>query len=161
MLCGGFREGAERRVTLDEVDGKVFEEVLDMWSGNEVRGGKELADLMTMGSVADRLQMAEVVAALEDAIIGAMRADTCAEVLMGSRRLGLMQAEAAAWGMAVGRFAEVSRTAGFMALDEETVGRLLEDDWLGVGKEERALEGLAGWMKGGEGRGLRGILMSV
>ena len=47
-------------------------------------------------------------------------------------------------------------TAGFMGLDEETVGRLLEDDGLGVRREEAAFEGLVGWMKGGEGRGPAG-----
>ena len=68
MLFGDFREGAARRVTLEDVDGRVFGDVLDLWCGKEVRGDKELADVMMMASVADRLQMAEVVVALEDAI---------------------------------------------------------------------------------------------
>ena len=77
---------------------------------------------------------------------------------MSSRRLGLGQVEEAAWGMAVRRFDEVCRTAGFMGLDEETVGKLLEEDWLGVVKEEEAFEGLVGWqwMKGDCGRSSQG-----
>ena len=43
-----------------------------------------------------------------------------------------------------------------MGLDEETVGKLLEEDRLGVRKEEEAFEGLVGWMKGDAGGGLRG-----
>ena len=103
MLCGGFREGAGRRVTLEDVDGRRFDEVLDMWCGKEGRGNKGLVDVMTMAGVADRLQMVEVAAALEDAIIAEMGVRTCAEVLVGSRRLGLRQVEEAAWEMAVGR----------------------------------------------------------
>ena len=156
MLFGDFREGAARRVALEDVDGRVFGDVLDLWCGKEVRGDKALVDVMMMASVADRLQMAEVVTALEDAMMGEMRVGTCAEVLEGSRRLGLRRAEEAAWGMAVDRFEEVGATAGFRGLDEETVGRLLEDDGLGVRREEAAFEGLVGWMKGGEGRGPAG-----
>ena len=156
MLFGDFREGAARRVALEDVDGRVFGDVLDLWCGKEVRGDKELADVMMMASVADRLQMAEVVVALEDAIMGEMRVGTCAEVLEGSRRLGLLRVEEAAWAMAVGKFEEVCATAGFMGLDEEILGRILEDDELGVRREEAAFEGLVGWMKGGEGRGPAG-----
>ena len=156
MICGSFREASTRRLSLEDVDGKAFEEVLNLWCGKEGRGEQELGDVLVMASVADRLEMLEVVAALEAAIIGELRAEVCAEVLMSSRRLGLRQVEEAAWGMAVGRFDEVCRTAGFMGLDEETVGKLLEEDGLGVRKEEEAFEGLVGWMKGDAGGGLRG-----
>ena len=48
--------------------------------------------------------------------------------------------------MVVRRFKEVSKTlfktAGFTHMDEETVGRLLEEDGLDVGKEEEVFEGL-------------------
>ena len=56
----------------------------------------------------------------------------------------------------MGGFNEVCRTAGFMGLDEETMGALLEEDGLGVVKEEEAFEGLVGWMKGCDGGGPRG-----
>jgi WD40 repeat protein len=156
MLFGDFREGAARRAALEDVDGGVFGDVLDLWCGKEVRGDKALAYALLMASVADRLQMAEVAKALEDAIMEEIRVGTCAEALEGSRRLGLLRVEEAAWGMAVERFEEVCATAGFMGLDEETVGRLLEDDRLGVRREEAAFEGLVGWMKWGEGRGPAG-----
>ena len=158
MLCGGFREGATRRVSLDDIDVKAFGEVLDLWCGKEDSSEKELREVIVMASLADRLQMEDVVAALEDLILAELGADVCAEVLISSQRHGLRRVEEAAWGMAVGRFEEVSKTAGFTHLDEETVGRLLEEDGLGVRKEEEAFEGLVRWMKGiGDGDGvLRG-----
>ena len=118
---------------------------------------------MMMASVADRLEITEVFTALEAAIVGELRPEVCVEVLMRSRRLGLRQVEAAAWGMAVRRFDEVCRTVGFMGLDEETVGKLLEEDGLGVMKEEEAFEGLVGWMTGDAGGRLRGreLLASI
>ena len=149
---------------MEDVDATAFEQILNLWCGKEVRA-EQLGDVMVMASVADRLEMLEVCAALETAIIGELRPEVCAEVLMSSRRLGLGQVEEAAWGMAVRRFDEVCRTAGFMGLDEETVGKLLEEDGLGVVKEEEAFEGLVGWMKcnrdaGGGPRG-RELLGSI
>ena len=48
-----------------------------------------LGDVMVMASVADRLEMLEVCAALEAAIIGELQPEVCVEALMSSRRLGL------------------------------------------------------------------------
>ena len=156
MICGGFREGITRQLSLQDVEGAAFEEVLNLWCGKEGRVEQQLGDVMVMASVADRLEMLDVVAALEASIINELRSDMCAEVLISSRWLRLEQVEAAAWRMAVRRFDEVCRTAGFMGLDEETVGKLLEEDELGVRKEEEAFEGLVRWMKGDAGGGLRG-----
>ena len=64
MLCGSFRESVTRRVSLDEIDKKAFEEVLDLWCGKEVSSEKELGEVMALASLADRLQMEDVVAAL-------------------------------------------------------------------------------------------------
>ena len=148
MMCSGFMEGLARRVSLDDVDGKSFRGVLDMWCGKEGHA-EELSDAMIMASVADRLQMLDIVAAVEDAIVAELSPKMCTEVLMSSRRLGLMQVEEAAWNMAVERFEEVSKSADFVGLDEETVGRLLDEDRLGVRKEDEAFEGLMRWLKGG------------
>ena len=143
-------------MSLTDVDGRAFQEVLNLWCGKEGRAERELGDVMAMASVADRLEMLDVFEALEAAVIGELRPEVCAEVLMSSRRLGLGQVEEVAWGMAIERFDQVSKTGGFMGLDEEIVGKLLEEDGLGVVKEEEAFEGLVGWMKGDAGGGLRG-----
>ena len=155
MICGSFREGMSQRLSLEDVDGNAFEAVLNLWCGKEGRAD-QLEDVIVMASVADRLEMLDVFAALEAAIIAELRVEVCAEVLMSSKQLGLRQVEEAALSMAESRFDEVVRTAGFMGLDEETVGKLLEEDGLGVRKEEEAFEGLVGWMKGDAGGGLRG-----
>ena len=131
MICGSFIEGRTRQLSLKSIDAETFEKIFSLWCGKEEHAD-QLGDVMVMASVADRLEMLDFFAVLEAAIIGELRPEACAEVLMSSRRLGLVQVEAAAWGMAVGRFDEVCRTAGFMGLDEETVGKLLEEDGLGV-----------------------------
>ena len=148
MLCGSFREGVTRQVSLNDIDKKGFEQVLDLWCGRVDRVEKELREVIVMASLADRLQMVDIVAVLEDSILAELGTGVCAEVLISSQGHGLRRVEEAAWGMAVGRFEEVSKTAGFIDLDEETLGRLLEEDGLGVRKEEEAFEGLVRWMKG-------------
>jgi hypothetical protein len=155
MLCGGFSESAARRVELEDVDGVAYSKVLDMWCGKEGLEEKELGDVLVLASVADRLEMAEVGAALEEAIIGQLNARNCGDVLMVSGRLGLGPVEAAACRLALERFEEVAGTAGFVEMDEAAVGRLLEDDRLCVSTEEAVFEGLVSWMRGG-GCGLRG-----
>ena len=32
MVCGGFKESAAKRLEIDEVDQRDFEQVLDLWS---------------------------------------------------------------------------------------------------------------------------------
>ncbi len=125
-------------------------------------GDKALFAIMTMASVADRLEMTVVGKSLEDAIIRHLSVDVCGDVLMGSARLGLGRVEVAARGLALEQFEEVAGTEGFMRMDEETVGSLLDDDLLCVSREEAALEAAVGWMKGGDGelRG-RGLLSTI
>ena len=79
-----------RRLSLEDVDGEVFEEVLNLWCGKESRA-EQLEEVMVMASVADWLEMLDVFAVLEAAIIGELRAEVCAEVLMSRMRLGLVQ----------------------------------------------------------------------
>ena len=78
----------------------TFDQVVNLWCGNEAHA-EQLGDVMVMASVADRLEMLDVLAVLEAAIMGELRPDVCAEVLMSCRRLGLVRVEEAAWGMAV------------------------------------------------------------
>ena len=70
--------------------------------------------------------MEEVEWVLEEAVVGQLRAETCAEVLIGSRGLGLAWAEAAAEALALDQFEEVAGTERFLELEEEVVGRLME-----------------------------------
>ena len=97
MLCGSFREGVTRQVSLDDIDKKGFEEVLDLWCGKVDRAEKELREVIVMASLADRLQIADFVAALEDSILADLGAGDCAG-LISSQGHGLRRVEEAAWG---------------------------------------------------------------
>jgi hypothetical protein len=63
-----------------------------VWEG----GAGGLDCIMAMASVADRLEVTEVGAALDEAINGRLSADVCGDVLAGSMWLGLGCVEAAA-----------------------------------------------------------------
>ena len=155
MVCGGFREGGVRRVELGDVDGRGFGAVLDAWCGRAGWEARELGELVRLAGLADRLQMSEAGEALEDVIVGRLSVGTCADVATGSRALGLGRLEEAGLRMVAERFEEVAGTAGYLGMEEAALGRVLEEEGLGVRSEERAYEGLVRWMKAGEG-GLRG-----
>ena len=57
MLCGSFREGSSRHVSLDDIDKKGLEQVLDLRCGKVDRAEKELREVIVMASLADRLQI--------------------------------------------------------------------------------------------------------
>ena len=147
-VCGSFSESQTRRVELEDVDPVCFQRVLDLWCGLE---GVEVAStqqLMQTAGVAERFQVGEVGWALEEAMVGQLSVETCAEVLMGSGGLGLVRAEAAAEAMALGRFEEVAGTEGYLEVGEEALGRLVDDDRLSAGSEERVFECVLRWMAG-------------
>ena len=157
-VCGNFSERGTRRVELEDVDPVCFQRVLDLWCGRIGVEIESLSELIRTAGVAERFQVGEVEWALEEAVLGQLRVDTCAEVFMGSRRLGLGRAEAAAERMALDRFEEVAGTEGFLCLDEEALGRLVDDDRLEAESEERVFECVARWMsQGGARGGVRGL----
>ena len=143
-VCGHFRESRARCVELEDVDPVCFQHVLDLWCGREGVEVESVGQLMRAAGVAERFQVEEVVCALEEAVVRQLSVETCAEVLMGSERLGLRRAEAAAERLALARFEEVAGTEGFGGLGEEAVGRLVDDDRLDAGSEEGVFECVAG-----------------
>ena len=96
MICRPFSECEAPCLELEDVDGRVYSDILDMWCGKKGLGDKSLDAVMAMASVADRLEMTEVGAALEDAIVGQLSVGVCGDVLMESARLGLGRVEAGA-----------------------------------------------------------------
>jgi hypothetical protein len=122
--------------------------------------------MQTVG-LAERFQVEEVRAVLEDALAAQLSVDTCAEVLSGSWELGLGRAAAAAERLALERFEEVAATEGFLEMEEEALERLLDDDDLEAEREECVLECVARWIAGGdpggdaEGPRGRGLLAKV
>ena len=69
MICSSFNESGERLMELKDVDGAAFRKVLDAWCGKELETKADMGMLLMLGNVADRFQVAEVVTALEEAII--------------------------------------------------------------------------------------------
>jgi hypothetical protein len=90
--------------------------------------------------VADRFQVTEVVSAVEDAIIGQLSAESCADVLSWGGVAWLERAEAAARKLAMRKFEDVAATAGFLRMSEETLGSLLEADGLVVAMAQVACD---------------------
>jgi len=156
MICGSFNESGGRVMEIKDVDGAAFRQVLCAWCGKELEPRADVGVLLKLGSVADRFQMTEVVTALEEAIIRQLSVATCADVLSWCGGAWLERGEEAARKLAVERFEEVAGTGGFLRLSEETVGRLLEEDGLGVGTEEAAFEAAVRWMQAGDGGSWRG-----
>ena len=156
MICGSFTEGAGRQMVVQDVDGAAFVKVLDLWCGKENQEVQNVSELLSMGTVADRFQMTEVVSSIVEAVIGQLSVEVCCDVLSWGGRAWLERGEAAARELAVERFEEVAATGGFMRMSEEMVWSLLEQDRLGVGTEEAAFEAAVTWMKGGDGDLLRG-----
>ncbi len=55
---------------LDDVDGKKFIKVLDLWCWREDDQKVELGEVQQLASVADRFQMTDVICVLEEALTG-------------------------------------------------------------------------------------------
>ena len=164
-VCGCFMESASKRVELEDVEPACFRRVLDLWCGRDGVEIESVLQLMRTAALAERYQVAEVVAVLENALIEQLSVDNCAEVLEGSAALGLVRAEAAAEVLALERFEEVAATKGFLRAGEEAVGRLVNNDELAAGSEEQVLECVVRWMavrgEGGGGLAGRGLLGKV
>ena len=100
-LCGSFRESEARRVELEEVDPVCFQHVLDLWCGMDGVEIDGVRQLLQTAHVAERFQVGELTWALEEAVLGQLSVDTCAEILGECGCLGLVRAEAAAERLAL------------------------------------------------------------
>ena len=60
MLCGNFSESKEKKLKLDDVDGRAFIKVLDVWCGRSDCQEVGLLEIANLASVADRFQVTEV-----------------------------------------------------------------------------------------------------
>jgi hypothetical protein len=143
------------QLELKDVNGRIFGLVLDLWCGRENDTAKELNELKEMANVADRLQMTDVLATIEQYIIEQLSLEVCSEALAWSCKIGLRRLENATRRFAVDQFEELSATASFVCMDEEVLGSLLDDDGLNARNEEFVWEALAAWMRAGAGQ-LRG-----
>ena len=157
-LCGLF--GCQQRAELKLAGGEAtaFRQLLELGCGEKVVLDGGLEELMSLGRMAHRYQLELVQCAVEDAVLSRhLTVESCGSVLAGSFGNGLERLARAGPELVLREFDAFSRTDGLMALDEEVLGSLLDDDELTSEREERVFEALVRWMKAGsDGRGLRG-----
>ena len=141
MICGSFRERTERQMRLEEEELSCGLE-----KGVPVT---DLEEMIRLAIFADRYEMAEVAAAVEDAIRRSyLTVKTCLEVLSWKERDQLPGVVSAARELALERFAHWSLTLGFVSTSEEVLCDLVGDDMLAA-DEEKVLEGVLKWIKAG------------
>jgi hypothetical protein len=166
MLCGSFIESSGRKLALKDVDGTSFGRALDMWCGKKTEIG--LDDARELASLADRLQMTELVSALDERVMEHLQEQiTAGRDVLGlldwCGELGLSQSEKAARKLATERFEELAKTDDFIRMGEDALAALLDDDDLVVRSEEAVWEAVVGWRRAqddGQARG-RGLVGKI
>ena len=146
MVCGDFIESKKKKIDIYDVDGKSFGMVLDMWCGNVSFTEMELGAVIALTSVADRFQITDVALALENIVREKLSVHTCVHVLNWSCEFGMRCLEEKAWELATERFEQLAKAEGFLWMDEEMLGKLLDDDRLITRNEEAVWEAVACWI---------------
>ncbi len=149
MLCGSFSESKGKKLILNDVDGKIFIKTLDVWCGfgHDV----QLDEMQQVASVADQFQISDVAPDVEKTIMQQLSVENCGEVLMWSGGCGMRGLETEALKMAVERFEEFARTAGFMQIGGKTLERMVDDERLIARNEKVVWEAVVRWMRGAAG----------
>ena len=115
-------------------------------------------ELLKIGMMADCYGLTAVCQAVEWQAALNLTVERAVEVLASEAARGLARLRDASKEMALCRFEAFAATDGFLRLDEEELGSLLDEGRVEAEGEERVLEAVAHWMRGGEGPGtpLRG-----
>ena len=145
MLCGSFTESHRKKIILQDVDGSAFGKAFDIWCGKESTTELEMKDVKVLASVADLFQMTEVLSVLDETVLRHLDIRICGDVLSWCGQLGLKHSEVAARKLAAERFEELAKTEGFMRMDAEALGRLLDDDHISARNEETVWEAVTVW----------------
>ena len=161
MLCGSFAESKAKTLQLKDVHGAAFGKALEICCGKDHGTELSLGDVKELASVADRFQMTDVIAVLDMTVSRHLTMSVCGEVLSWSGEHGLRQSEEKAQKLARDRFEELAKSEGFTRMDEEALGRLLDDDDLLVSSEEAVWEAVVEWRRvQGQARG-RGLVGKI
>jgi hypothetical protein len=136
-----------------------FETLVRLACGLPAKIPADFASLLQLAALAHRYRL-EISSAIEDELLHRhLNTEICCELLDKAQQYGLSSATAAAWSMALESFEAVSATDSFLALPEDTIGHLIDDDNLQVSSEDVVFRAVARWMRGAgcEGAGqLRG-----
>ena len=155
-LCRGLDKASRSRLDLTLDDAASFATAVELGCGRStaVRGG--LAGLLSVGRLADAYGIEHVHRAVEWEATRRLTVDTCAELLAGSSVAGMPRLTRTCRELALGEFDALCRTEGFVLLEEEELGALLDADAVAGGREEAALSAVLRWMRpagAGEPRG--------
>ncbi len=132
-----FFESNNKKFVLKEVNGAAFAQALDLCYGKECFADMELTEIRELASITDQFQMTDVKSMLDETVMTNLNMQMCIEVLCWRGYHSLRQLENVARRLALERFEELAKMEGFMRIDEESLGELLEDDNLAA-KNERA-----------------------
>ena len=159
-LCGDIGANEGKTLIMEEEDGPLFSKVVALGCGESVSVGTgrdpPLDELIGLVRMADRYQMEGIQSDLEEAVIDRLRVGSCGRILTMASGSGLVRLERASRKLALREFDEFAECEGFMEVSEDVLGSLLDDDALVSESEERVLQGVVRWMKGGGGGVMRG-----
>ena len=129
-LCGDIGGGARWQLVLDGGEVGLFTKLVALGSGAAVWVEGGLGGVMALGLMADRYLGEAVPGAVEEAVVGLLTVERCRWVLAKSSGSGLERVMRASRELALREFDEFARTAGFMEVEEQVLGSLLDDDGL-------------------------------
>ena len=163
-LCRPFPAHDTRILHLEPCDAQVFPALLALGCGQPAIA-TNFGELLKIGMMADCYGLTAVCQAVEWQAALNLTVERAAEVLASEAARGLARLRDASREMALCRFEAFAATDGFLRLDEEELGSLLDEGQVEAEGEERVLEAVARWMRGGGGPGARlrgkGLLRKV
>ena len=146
LLCGEhFSESAASAITIPDVTAEAFEHVLEFIYTQTC--SLPLDSLQPVLEAACRMQCAELQQAAEAALIDHLSPTTCLDAWDFADHYSLTPLTAAAKKIALESFEQVATSSGFSQLPPTRLDELLEDDALGVQKEETTLSTLEAWFQ--------------
>ena len=155
-LCGGIGIKGEQLLDMDEEDPSLFLKVVALGCGNTVAMDGGLEELVRLARMADKYQVAAILADVEQAVLDRLTVDNCGLILSMISGSGLVRLERASRELALREFDHFAESQGFMDVSEEVLGSLLDDDALISESEELVLKGIVRWMKGKDEGEIRG-----
>jgi hypothetical protein len=152
-LCGDIGTKERKLLIMDGEDELLFLKVVTLCCGEAVTVEKGLSELLGLARIADRYQVEAIQGDVEEAVIRRLATESCALILTTACGSGLARMERAGRAFALREFDRFAETAGFLATSAEALGSLLDDDGLVSESEERVLQAVVRWARGGAAAG--------
>jgi hypothetical protein len=147
-LCRPFTTQGSRTLDLEPGDAAIFPKLLALGCGQPA-AARSFCELLEIGRMADLYGMTNVCREVEWQAERHLTVDRAAEVLGRAIDGGLARVRAASRMLALSQFESFAATAGFMGLEEQELGAMLDEGCVEAEGEEQVLEAVARWMRGG------------